>query len=171
MKNCVLLLFECNKASQSDYMYVKRVLNNEYCTNNRHLVPLYAGTKTNLYSESMTKKIAIAIKKCGVDAVFNIIIFADVDSNQGEDAKRNQALLNYKPFSFNQYIVWFNHDIEEVMIGKRISAKDKVKCAENFFKNKDTAINMTVLKNSNPLNSIKTSNLILVLDKVFDKKK
>lgn len=177
MRHAVIMLYECNSKSKSDYLYVKKVTSKLYIEQNRHMHPIYTGAKTELYGDKAKKKICSILGSYSQpDDLIDIIWFADLDFplNNNDDKDRNSKIMNFtskfqKIKNVRTHIVWFNSDIEEVFLGTKVKKNEKKSKAEAFFADKKD-INTSNLSDANPINNIKTSNLLLVLDDVFDKK-
>lgn len=172
MKHGIILVFECNSVSLSDYKYVRFLINARY-KDNRHLEKICAGSKTSIYSTKTRNKIHNILKRySGDDDIVEIVLFADLDKGTKEDKKRNEEIKKFALlFNIPCYIVWFNRDIEEVFLGRRVDKKDKSKEAEKYYSKKDQTIPAeSKLTVDNPENKLSSSNIILILDKIFEKR-
>jgi len=68
-------------------------------------------------------------------------------------------------------LVWMNGTIEEVFLGKKVSNKQKTKEANKYLEHYLKILpSLNNLENSSALTSSRSSNIILVLDKILDRK-
>lgn len=168
----VIMVFESNSHSKSDYKYARSLMQKYFRIERFKFEKIYAGSKSELYSAGTERKIKSIFKKYQLrNTTYTILFFADVDTNNIEDALLNERLIafanKYKKMS---QIVWCNYDIEYVFLGYRVE-KNKPKEAENFLKNQNIQkVNVDILKESNPFLKKPSSNMYLVLSSIFPKK-
>lgn len=163
----LILVFECNNISQTDYKYVKDLMDAKYVVKHK-ITPIFAGGKNNLLSPSIIKKIENHKKDYDKNIV---ILFTDVDSiSDPTVVDINKKIVNM--CLKNGYdLVWFNKDIEEVFIGKQISSKDKNKTVDKFLSNHTVkTLDIKPFQDEKCLEHIKHSNICCVLDKYLKKR-
>ena len=162
MKNRLNLIFvvEANNISQSDYMYIKRIIGEYYTIGFNQLYAIYAGSKSNLIKQD--KRIEKMIKD--LPGQSHIIIVADVDSPTNIAYSLNEPIEKYcKDKKYD--IVWMNLTVEDVVLGETIVSREKAKKAIAFSRKNKLCINIDSLKCINPKNRRKSTNLFLIIDK------
>lgn len=167
----IVFVFESNKTSKSDYYYVRTLLGEFYDSSRYKPDALFAGSKTKLYSSKTKRDFEeIRNKELKINKHFTpVIIFADIDNQNKENAERNKEIVSFAK-SNKCDVVWFNRDIEEVFIGRRVSDTLKVNTAKSFtFKHIEPNFKNN-MHEANPFNQYKKSNLFIVLDKYLPKK-
>lgn len=165
------MVFECNKKSSSDYYYVRAFIQKYFDYHTFKFEKIFAGCKTELYSKSTNKKINTLLGKYiskETNVNISLIFFADVDTYSSDDNKRNKNLSAFaSKYSQISKIVWFNLDIEDVFLGRRIK-KDKPKEAKNFLLKKEIGkVEIKKFKQNNARTIIHSSNLYSVLSSVL----
>lgn len=168
MSVSVVFVFESNKRSQTDYHYVRAILKEKYDRGKYRDYPIFAGSKSMLLEDKpIANKVSEIKKKTMVRP--EVVVFADVDSGFLNDFKLNKKIEKHcKENNYN--LVWFNRNIEEVVLGRIVNEKDKVKIAENFTISRLEKNAMAKMNVVNPFALYKTSNLFPVLDKILPKK-
>ena len=153
-------------------MYVRPFIQRFFEYNTSKFEQIYTGSKCELYSKGTKKKIDACLGKyLARNDEVSIVFFADVDTNSTEDKKRNQNLIKFSnKYGTRSSIVWFNLDIEDVFLGKRIK-DDKPKEAKNFLNSKKIEkIDVCKMKNDNAIKTIHSSNIYNVIASLLPKK-
>ena len=137
----LIICVETNKKNNSDYIYVRSVIDHFYDLGpgKVRLSPVYMEGKGNYSSKTVKNKISDLEKKFSATSKNNhsaVIMCFDCD-DYSTDAKDATFLKNAEIYCRqNDYdFVWFCRDIEEVFLGKRISDAKKKAEAERFFIN------------------------------------
>ena len=96
-----------------------------------------------------------------------MVLFADVDLNDNDLNNKIISYCNNKKYE----LVWMNGTIEEVFLRRKINNRQKTKeankCLEHYLKILPALNNFN---NPSALNTSKSSNIILVFDKILDRK-
>lgn len=167
-----------NKTHDSDYKYIKALIENRYDIGNAvKLDRVYLDGKGN-YNQC-SKKIEEKIqnyRKSGNEDDVIIFMCIDIDNpNKGVDPQANSelntAIKNYCQ-RMTYELIWFYKDIEDVFLGKSVS-KDKVKEADAFLRRKGISYVEISKLQSNTYSTKKSgkSNIVTVLDKYFARKR
>lgn len=160
----LILVFECNKNSRTDYNYVYTIINYYFEVGGNKISPIFAGNKSKLYHDKTKQKIENLKRQYNGDT--EIIIFADFDSSSNHD---NNKLIRF--CNGNKYdLIWSNREIEEVVFGKKIKG-NKVEAANNFIRNHQVGkINTNKFSNEQPTKERFTSNMFLIFDEYLQRK-
>ena len=166
----LILCVETNKKTQSDYIYIKETIEHFYKFDPTQvkISPVYMDGKTHY--EEKPKDINKLIKKYGSVSSNNksvVIYFFDCDNYDTKKEDEN-FLKKVQKFckSNGYYFGWFCKDIERVYIGKKVVDKQKGKEAASF-KRKKHINNISREKLTKKQFSNNTSNICLLLDKIF----
>lgn len=162
-----VVVFLIESSNENDYMYIKSFLDVYYDIKNDKLEKINLKGKERYNDLGVIKKIKNIEKKAG-SRKLEIVCCLDFDNAIND---HNIKLLNKKIEKYcsqnNYHLVWFASDIEEVFWGKKVSKNEKKDMAIRFAQNRNRMRidldNLRVLKPRNP----KTSNICIVLDKLF----
>lgn len=159
----LIVVCETRASSKTDYKYIKSVIDYYYKPRSYSIKPIYATSKSELIKQD--KKIEKEINNYPGQTI--VVLFADVDLG---DDNLNNKIINY--CNNNKYeLVWMNGTIEEVFLGRKISNKQKTKEANKYLEHYLKILPLlNNLDNSSALTSNRSSNIILVLDKILDRK-
>ena len=159
----VILILETRASCESDYRYIKSVIDYFYVERSFKLSTIYAKNKSELIKSD--KKISGLISKCSGKSV--VILCADYDK---DDGRLNQEIKAY--CLKNSYeLVWMNLDVEEVFLGKQIPDKKKDKESFRFLTRKNSIIpSLKTIEIEDPTSKHPASNLLIVLDKYLLRK-
>ncbi len=124
----MILCLETNKRANTDYIYIKEILNHFYQRSNQiKISPVYMGTKTKYRSNDTLKE----IKRKTKDFTFGqtkVIYCIDTDEFEKSAEHANEFCAIQQFCEINNYdLIWFCHDVEEVFLGKRIPDSQKVR--------------------------------------------
>ena len=159
----LIVVCETRASSKTDYKYIKSVIDYYYKPRSYSIKPIYATSKSELIKQD--KKIEKEISDYPGQVV--VVLFADVDL--GND-NLNNKIINY--CNNKKYeLVWMNGTIEEVFLGRKVSNKQKTKEANKYLEHYLKILPLlNNLDNSSALTSNRSSNIILVLDKILERK-
>ena len=93
-----------------------------------------------------------------------MVLFADVDLNDNDLNNKIISYCNNKKYE----LVWMVGTIEEVFLGRKSNNKQKTKEANKYLEH--YLKTLPALNNPSALNTSKSSNIILVFDKILDRK-
>lgn len=165
----ILFCVESNASAQTDYMYVKETLKQFY----KHSVkvtyrPIFMAGKTNYNSKSVLKQIKDASK--GYRGEVTVIYCIDTDDYDISytDQKTLDDITQYCTQEKNHELVLFCRDVEDVFWGKQVNKGEKREFAIRFVSSKEIA---KVKRHNLEQKKIikKSSNILLVLDKYFER--
>lgn len=159
----LIVVCETRASSKTDYKYIKSVIDYYYKPRSFSIKPIYATSKSELIKQD--KKIEKEINDYPGQTI--VVLFADVDLG---DDNLNNKILNY--CNNKKYeLVWMNGTIEEVFLGRKINNKQKTKEANKYLEHYLKILPLlNNLENSSALTSNRSSNILLVLDKILDRK-
>jgi hypothetical protein len=164
---CVESLSKGNKGG-SDRNYILATMRRFYPEDlgREKITWVYLGGKSNY--DRQEKKINAYIAHYGesitTDGIPHVIFFVDTDlGGPGSDAE-NKAIQAYCA-QRGYDVVWFNRDIEEVYLRKRLaSTPEKTKEATSFFlKKRIEMVDKKALCSPSPARSFGQSNILCVL--------
>lgn len=161
----LIFVVETTKNNQSDDRYIRKLINLRYdISNNETKIQfIHMEGKSKYNDKSVVFKIN-KLKKSNKGGENYIIYCFDtdqIDCNQDDIEK----FSNEKEFckSNNYLLVWFNYDIEFVLLGKNVESNKKKQESIKFFNNKEVNISTKKLQSNNE-NLKGYSNIFLVLD-------
>ena len=167
----LIFCVETNKKTKSDWYYLNSVIQQFYCIDsNVKLSVVYMDGKNKYKQRSVIGEIDKCCKMYRGNQTYVVYCF-DTD-----DVLNSQKTLSFMKevedyclrsvFDF----VWFNRDIEKVLLGKSVSNSEKAACAIDFVRKKSYVdLDTKVLEKENMFNE--GSNLFIVLDKYLNRKK
>ena len=166
-----LLLFcvESNKQKQTDWMYIESLIRHLY-VEDKSIVrrAIFMNSRSNYNSRKVQQEIK-QYSKCGYSSV-TVIYCIDTDHYETDVTQKNELndIVQYcRSGEFE--LVWFCHDIEEVMWGRSVSEKEKVALATKFVKsNQYEHIDQEKLRQDRYQKG--NSNLVDVLNKYYKPK-
>lgn len=159
----LIVVCETRASSKTDYKYIKSVIDYYYKPRSYSIKPIYATSKPELIKQD--KKIEKEINDYPGQVI--VVLFADVDLDDNDLNNRIISYCNNKKYE----LVWMNGTIEEVFLGRKISNKQKTKEANKYLEHYLKILPaLNNLDNSSALVSNRSSNIILVLDKILDRK-
>lgn len=168
----LIVVVESNEKSKSDFYYIKKAIGCFYPNESKdtRLRPVYSGSKDNLYSPKTKRLIEREIAKSrqkNKNARVLICFFADADKGSTNDLAKDERIEDFASF-IGAKVVWFNQTIEEVFVGRVAANKEKTDLAEKFYSSKNAKISETSLREPKPKGRRHTSNMLLVLDELFN---
>ena len=166
----MIFCLETNKRADTDYIYIREVLDYLYQKSNQvKITPIYMGTKTKYQSRDVLREVKQKTREY-IHGETKVIYCIDTDEYEkvSEDAS---AFRNIRQFcKENRYeLIWLCHDVEEVFVGQRISDSQKVQTAQAFRRNKDIQkLPQNCLSEEEPKQY--ASNILRILDQYLERK-
>ena len=166
----LIIVNESNRQTKSDYMYIRSFIDHFFKVDQYiRLYPVYLNGKGNYDNRSIRKEIETETKlfKQGITYVVYCLDTDNLESdpNASSFCKKLEEFCNRNGY----YLVFFNRDIEEVFLGKRIDSSDKKKAAESFLRKRNIEY-IDLEKFKSKVKRRYFSNLYLVLDQLLEKK-
>ena len=164
----IVFVVESDKASKTDYMYIRTILLDYYNILTRKdikLTSIFMAGKGMYDQPKVLKAVNKAIKDYKTIGNTYVVYCFDTDKydSSPEDEKMIRAEEQFckdKGYDF----VWFCHDVEEVFLGHSIDSSEKTDAAKKYFANsKNRKVKADNLKAK--VYGKGKSNLISVLDK------
>ena len=166
----MILCVETNKKADTDGIYITEVIRHWYNINNQiKLSRVYMNTKTRYNSKDVRREIDKKSKEFTIGET-RVIYCIDTDQYE-KNADHARELDNISQYcEENDYdLIWFCHDVEEVLLGTSISDSQKVQEAAAFKrKNKIEEIQADDL--SCGVKRARASNILNILDKYLSRK-
>ena len=167
----LLFCIEADNKSQTDWVYIKSVIESYFkVPNSVSIKKICMGGKGNYRRQKVTRQIkekTKAYKRNGKTIIFYCIDTDDLFINP--DRKREFETIKEYCLREDTELIWFCRDIEEVFWGERIAASDKVTYASRFkTQNRIAEIDKDKLCANRV--TTKTSCILSVLKKYLDKK-
>lgn len=159
----LILLVETRASCESDYRYIKSVIDYYYVERSFKLSKIFAKTKSELIK--LEPRIASLKDRYNGESV--VVVCADVD-RKGE--RLNKTIEEY--CNKHEYeLVWMNLDVEEVFWGRVVPNHQKNQESIRFLSRKHLLIpTLDTLSIENPLQKHPASNLLVVLDRYLKRK-
>ena len=134
-----IFVVECNKTSKSDWYYIRKLLTSSYFSIDLQTTPLhpvFMDGKTNYASEDVKNEINSLIQAFPERSSVHFVF--DVDRGLTKDKKLNEKIIAYlsgQVFAKGIVpdIIWFNKNIECVLLGHSVSDNKKAETARNFY--------------------------------------
>lgn len=136
----LILVVEADRKAKTDFLYIDTYIRNTFDNPNKSkIMPVYMCGKSKFNSSSINFQINKLIKQYPGNV--NVLFCIDIDNNRNKEIQNlNNKINGYcksNPFTSSCYsvstqLIWFNCDIEEVMLGKRVMDSDKVKSVKKF---------------------------------------
>ena len=167
----LIFVVETSSNNQSDDRYLKKLINSRYdlSSNEIKLQFIHMDGKSYYNDKTVISKIKKYIdeNKGGENYITYCFDTDEIDSEYKykEEFKKEKEYCDAK----NYFIVWFNYDIEYVLLGKRVESNKKKQESIKYY-NKEQVIPIKHLFGKNE--EIKGySNIFLILDKLLPLKK
>lgn len=166
----MIFCLETNKRADTDYIYIREVLDYLYQISNQvKISPIYMGTKTRYQSKNVLHEIRQKTQEY-IHGETKVIYCIDTDQYENTLEHAN-AYRNIKRFCEERgfELIWFCHDVEEVFVGKKIANSQKVQIAKAFRRNKEIGkLSQARLSEEEP--KPYASNVLRVLDRYLERK-
>lgn len=163
----LIFVVETNSKNQSDDRYIKKLINSRYDLSSNEIKTQYVhmGGKSYYNDDAVTSRIDKYVAE-NEDGENHIIYCFDTDEITSQYKYKEEFRKEKKYCDVNNYyIVWFNYDIEYVLLGKRVESNKKKQESIKYY-NHEQEIPLKKLFGKNE--EIKGySNLFLVLDKLL----
>lgn len=167
----LIFVVETNSTNQSDNRYISKLIVERYDLSNNDIKISFInmGGKGKYKDKAVVSQIKKLSKenKEGTNKVIYCFDTDRIDCNQSD-------VIMFDKFeqycSSNQYyLIWFNYNIEYVLLGKKVDSNQKKRESIKFYNDKNIMIPVNKLAYSNK--DIKgTSNIYYLLDKFLIKK-
>ena len=166
----LIFCVETNKKTNSDWYYLNTIIHQFYrIDSNVKLSVVYMDGKNKYKQNSVVSKIN---RYCNMYMGKNTHIIYCFDTDDiNNSAKSLSFMSEVEDYCLkNMYdFVWFNRDIESVILGRSVSNSEKVACAIDYVRKKSYVnLNTRKLEKENKCND--GSNLFKVLDKYLVRK-
>lgn len=176
MRARLVFCVETINDEKSDYIYIKEVYDyyySNYITSNSIKIEfVFFGGKHGYKIKSTKDQISriVSYKSKGIKDTIIYVFDKDRSTYSYQDSNFVQNVEKY--CNQNQYeLIWFAKDIEDCLIGHRISQSEKTKTAVKFRDQiKINQVKTILLKNPNPQVN-PGSNVLVILDRVLKKTK
>ncbi|MBR5420675.1 MAG: hypothetical protein IK115_05960 [Lachnospiraceae bacterium] len=167
----IVLVVEANEKAQTDYIYIKSILNHVYnirLRNDIKISPVFMGGKGNY--EKVSNKINKLVKAYNYIGESCVIYCFDTDKYDSDTGDEKALHDEMQYCADNGYeFVWFCHDIEEVFLGKSVSNSEKTEKAKSYSARHGVE-NLNLKAFEAKVMGKKKSNLLLILKKYFEDK-
>lgn len=168
----MLVIFLTESEKDIDWTYINDFLKRFFDVTSDHKIlniPLKGKTRYN--DKGTIKKINQACKKYEAYGHPNIILCVDVDKENIKDIQDLNEQIEVFCTNNNWNLVWFNEDIEELFLGRKIYDNKKFTKAKAFKKQqKIQEISKNKFQTKDPRKHKASSNLFTVLQSFFDEK-
>lgn len=166
----MILCMETNSRADTDYIYIREVMDFLYRKSNQiKISPVYMDGKTKYQSKKVLGEIRNKTKAF-IAGETKVIYCIDTDEFEKNTEHANAFKDIQKFCEKNGYdLIWFCHDVEEVFQGQKIQDSLKVKEA-GAYRRKRKIENMSLEKLSDETRRSRTSNLLCILDKYLERK-
>ena len=170
----LVFCIESTDKNPIDKYYIDALIKNLYIIGENKMSFIGLGGKYRYNNPKITKKISELmritrdISKLEVKVIY--CLDKDLNNSNPQDRDFIDQVTEYSVN--NDYdIIWFVRTIEEVMIGKKVSQKDKHSSAIDFIRKKKTSsLKISSLSCNNNVNSRNKSNILTVIDKYLVRK-
>jgi hypothetical protein len=167
----LILCVETNKQANTDVGYIDTVIKQLYYIDTEiKLQYEYFSGKGRYKDSKLLKNIKKDIKALKDESLSNVVYFIDTDKydSNPEDQQLNSEIQAF--CQQNGYkLIWFCRDVEEVFLHKMVDdSKKKVEVAK--FKSGNNLGKATEATLSATSMSKKKSNMLLILDRVLERK-
>ena len=167
----LIFVVETDSRNQSDERYVKKLINSRYDLSLNDIKTQYVhmGGKSNYNDDAVISKIDKYIDE-NEDGENYIIYCFDTDEIALQ-YKYKEEFIKEKKYcdDHNYYIVWFNCDVEYVLLGKRVESNKKKQESIKYYNHEQEIPVKKLLGKNEEIKGY--SNLFLVLDELLPQKK
>ena len=167
----LIFVVETNKDTKSDDRYINKLIKERYDFSSNEIKPTFVHMdgKGKYNKPSVISQINKYKKECDGE---NIILYCfdtdNISANQEDRNKFNEE-KNYCHQN-GYYLIWFNVDIEYVLLGKIVESNKKKQESIRFYNNKNVPIpNKKLHCDNEDLKGY--SNIIKILDDILPLKK
>ena len=166
----MILCLETNKRANTDYIYIKEVLEYLYQQNNQIKISIvYMNTKSKYQCKNVLREIERKTRDY-IHGKTKVIYCIDTDDYE-KNAKHAAEFSEIQQFCerTGYDLIWFCHDVEEVFLGKKIPDSSKVQEA-GAFRRKNRIAKLSLKELSRNTMGTCHSNILNVLDKYLMRK-
>lgn len=168
--NQIIFVVESNDNVKSDDRYIKRIIecNYDISDNLTKINFVHMDGKSKFNNKKVKDKIKAFAKYNKNNNNYIIYCFdtdrIDIDANEMKVFKDEEEFCKMNSY----YFVWFNLDVEDVVLGHQVYRKDKEKESICFYKEKIFISRDRLTCNDYNLRG--KSNICLILDQMLEKK-
>lgn len=170
----LVFCIESTDKNPIDKYYIEALIKNFYIIGENKISFIGLGGKYRYNNPKITKKISELTKTTRVISKLDVKVIYCLDKDlNNRDSQDCDFVNQVNGYTANNDcdIIWFVRTIEEVMIGKKVSQKDKHSLAVDFIrKKKSSTLNISNLSCNNNVNARKKSNILTVIDKYLVRK-
>lgn len=163
----IIFCVEANSQSESDFMYIKSLLQYWYAFDGSQpkYKPIFMNSKSRYNQQE--KAIQKLMKMHERTGPTRVVMCVDEDNDTPDSFALNPAISAYCQ-KMHYDLVWFRKDIEDVFIHRKVAPKEKNKTAASFALHKGIGnVDLSNLNHKIPLTRNMTSNLITILDPII----
>lgn len=166
----IILCVETKKSADTDTIYIMDTINRWYkIDNTTKLSKINMNSKTRYNSKDVVKEIAEK-KRNYIHGETRGVYFIDTDKYESnQEHARELTLISTYCENHSYDLVWFCHDVEEVYLGYKVAASQKVREA-TVFRKKNRIQEIQEKQLSCKIKRVNTSNILDVLDKYLPRK-
>lgn len=164
----LIIAVEANKESKSDYRYIDPFIKRYFKIGTNKISYVYMGSKRNYSDKGIKNQITSLINSYRKTGESHVIYCFDTDDfsvspeHQANDEKIKKDLVHN--------IVWFNRDIEEVFINRRLeNAEKKSKSIDFLAKGLIKSVSYQLFTYEDDFVGKRRSNLGVVISKYLEK--
>jgi hypothetical protein len=166
MSKQLIFCLETNKKANTDWIYIKALLDRVYSPdNNVKYTPICMGSKQRYNARETKNSIKESVSMYPGDSYVLMCIDTDKLTSDPVQKKEFEEIKAY--CDSNHYsLVWFNIDIEDVFQGHRVEASSKVKEAANYQRShKINELDLSLFQKK--AETQHGSNLMIALETIF----
>lgn len=166
----LIIAVEANKESKSDYRYIDPFIKRYFKIGTNKISYVYMGSKRNYSDKGIKNQITSLINSYRKTGESHVIYCFDTDDfsvspeHQVNDEKIKKDLVH------DSDIVWFNRDIEEVFINRRLENSEKKSKSIDFLaKGLIKSVSYQLFTYEDDFVGKRRSNLGVVISKYLEK--
>ena len=166
----LIIAVEANKESKSDYRYIDPFIKRYFKIGTNKISYVYMGSKRNYSDKGIKNQITSLINSYRKTGESHVIYCFDTDDfsvspeHQVNDEKIKKDLVH------DSDIVWFNRDIEEVFINRRLENSEKKSKSIDFLaKGLIKSVSYKLFTYEDDFVGKRRSNLGVVISKYLEK--
>lgn len=167
----LIFVVESDHKAQTDNQYIKKLIYERYDLTNNDVKIQFVnmGSKTKYNDKGIINKIK-NYQKYGKDFENFVIYCFDTDKIDSSNDEKERFNIEKEYCKKNNYLlIWFNYNIEYVLLGKNIESSSKKREAIKFYKSESIKIKIDNLQVDND-ERCGCSNIYLILDKLLQTK-
>ena len=167
----LIFVVETDSSNQSDDRYIKKLINSRYDFTSNEIKTqfVHMAGKSHYEDSAVTSRINNFIRenKKGENYIIYCFDTDEIDSQYKykEDYKKEKKYCDDHKY----LIVWFNYDVEYVLLGRRVESNKKKQESIKYYNNEQVIPVKKLFAKNEEVKGY--SNLFLVLDKLLPLKK